>query len=307
MLRASFLYLSHRRSLQRLVTRQRFTAALAYRFVAGDRLDDAVRVMKELNRRGWSGSLDHLGENVEQERTARAAVEDYVAALDRIAGEGLNANVSVKLTQLGLDISGDLCRELLSRVLQRAQQLNAFLRVDMEGSAYTERTIELVLDLHARYANVGTVLQSYLYRTMDDVRRLNAAGVRVRLVKGAYDEPASVAYPKKADVDRQFEAAMRELLTHGTYPAIATHDERLIEAARAFAGEQHIGNDRYEFQMLYGIRRDLQEGLVRAGYRVRIYVPYGTEWYPYLMRRLAERPANLLFFVRSLVRERRAA
>jgi proline dehydrogenase len=307
MLRASFLYLSHRRGLQRFVTRQRFTSSLAYRFVAGDRLDDAVRVMTELNRRGWSGSLDHLGENVHEERTARAAAEDYLAAFERIAAEGLNANVSAKLTQLGLDISPDLCRELLTRVLQRAQQLNNFLRVDMEGSPYTQRTIDLVLDLHQRYPNVGTVLQSYLYRTLDDVGRLNAAGVRVRLVKGAYDEPATVAHPKKGDVDRQFGAAMRELLEHGTYPAIATHDDRLIEGAKAFAREKGIANDRYEFQMLYGIRRDLQDRLLREGYRVRIYVPYGTEWYPYLMRRLAERPANLLFFVRSVIRERRAA
>ena len=307
MLRASFLYLSHRRGLQRFATRQRFTAALAYRFVAGDRLEDAVRVMRELNARGWSGSLDHLGENVTEERTARAATEDYLAAFERIASDGLNANVSVKLTQLGLDISADLCRELLTRILQRAQQLNTFLRVDMEGSAYTQRTIELVLEFHQRFPNLGTVLQSYLYRTMEDVRRLNEAGIRVRLVKGAYEQPATVAYPRKADVDRQFEAEMRELLEHGTYPAIATHDDRLIEATRAFARERSIATDRFEFQMLYGIRRDLQERLLREGYRVRIYVPYGTEWYPYLMRRLAERPANLLFFVRSVIRERRAA
>jgi proline dehydrogenase len=307
MLRASFLYLSHRRGLQRLVTRQRFTASLAYRFVAGDRLDDAVRVMRELNRRGWPGSLDHLGENVSEERTARLACEDYLAAFERIAAERLDANVSVKLTQLGLDISADLCRELMTRILERAQQLGNFLRVDMEGSAYTQRTIDLVLELHQRYPDMGTVLQSYLYRTMDDIMRLNAAGVRVRLVKGAYDEPATVAYPKKTDVDQRFEAEMRELLEHGTYPAIATHDDRLIDVTRAFARERGIGNDRYEFQMLYGIRRDLQERLLAQGHRVRIYTPYGTEWYPYLMRRLAERPANLLFFLRSVIRERRAA
>jgi proline dehydrogenase len=306
-LRASFLFLSHRRGLQRFVTRQRLTASLAYRFVAGDRLDDAVRVMHELNRRGWSGSLDHLGENVTEERAARAATEDYLAAFERIAAERLDANVSVKLTQLGLDISAELCRELLTRILQRAQQLNTFLRVDMEGSPYTQRTLDLVLDLHQRYPNVGVVLQSYLYRTMDDVARVNAAGVRVRLVKGAYDEPASVAFPKKADVDGNFEKAMRELMANGVYPAIATHDERLIAATKQFAAARGIANDRYEFQMLYGIRRDLQEPLLRDGYRVRIYVPYGTEWYPYLMRRLAERPANLLFFVRSVIRERRAA
>jgi proline dehydrogenase len=306
-LRASFLYLSHRRGLQRFVTRQRLTAALAYRFVAGDALDDAVRVVTDLNRRGWSGSLDHLGENVAEEKMARSATEDYLAAFERIATERMNANVSVKLTQLGLDITPDLCRELLIRILQRAQQLDNFVRVDMEGSAYTQRTLDLVLSLHQQFANVGVVLQSYLYRTMDDVKQVNAAGVRVRLVKGAYDEPATVAYPKKADVDAQFEAEMRELLLHGTYPAIATHDDRLIAATTRFASEQRISSDRYEFQMLYGIRRDLQERLLREGYRVRIYVPYGTEWYPYLMRRLAERPANLVFLIRSLIRERRAA
>jgi proline dehydrogenase len=307
MLRASFLYLSHRRGLQRFVSRQRLTSALAYRFVAGDRLDDAVRVMKELNRRGWSGSLDHLGENVSEEQAARSATEDYLAAFERIASDGLNANVSVKLTQLGLDISGQLCRELLARLAQRAQQLNNFLRVDMEGSPYTERTIDLVLEMHREYPNIGTVLQSYLYRTEEDVKRLNAAGIRIRLVKGAYDEPATVAFPKKADVDARYESAMQELLLNGTYPAIATHDDRLIDATTRFARERGVANDRFEFQMLYGIRRDLQERLLREGYRVRIYVPYGTEWYPYLMRRLAERPANLLFFVRSVIRERRAA
>src|SRR5438874_8043206 len=197
-LRASFLYLSHRRGLQRFVTRQRLTASLAYRFVAGDRLDDAVRVVTDLNQRGFSTSLDHLGENVSEEKAARAAADDYLAAFERIATDRLNANVSVKLTQLGLDISPHLCRELLTRVLQRAQQLNNFVRVDMEGSAYTQRTLDLVLQLHPQYSNVGVVLQSYLYRTKDDVSRANAAGVRVRLVKGAYDEPASVAYPKKS-------------------------------------------------------------------------------------------------------------
>ena len=307
MLRASFLYLSHRRGLQRFVTRRRLTASLAYRFVAGDRLDDAARVVAEINRRGASASLDHLGENVSEEKAARTATEDYLAAFERIAGDRLNANVSVKLTQLGLDISPDLCRELLTRILQRAQQLENFVRIDMEGSAYTQRTLDLVLELHQQYPNCGVVLQSYLYRTLDDVARVNAAKVRVRLVKGAYDEPPAVAFPKKTDVDANFQAAMEQLLLKGTYPAIATHDDRLIETAKPFAREHGIGPERYEFQLLYGIRRDLQERLLREGYRVRIYVPYGTEWYPYLMRRLAERPANLLFLVRSVIRERRAA
>jgi proline dehydrogenase len=306
-LRASFLYLSRRRGLQRFVTRQRLTASLAYRFVAGDHLDDAVRVVTDINRRGWSASLDHLGENVAEEKAARAATADYLAAFERIASERLNANISVKLTQLGLDISPDLCQELLTRVLQRAQQLDNFLRIDMEGSAYTQRTLDLVLALHERFPNSGVVLQSYLYRTVEDIARVNAAKVRVRLVKGAYDEPPEVAFAKKADVDAKFEAEMQQLLLHGVYPAIATHDDRLIEATKRFAREREIATDRFEFQMLYGIRRDLQDRLFREGYRVRIYVPYGTEWYPYLMRRLAERPANLLFIVRSLIRERRAA
>ncbi len=301
-LRASFLYLSHRRGLQRFVTRQRLTASLAYRFVAGDHLDDAVRVVSDVNRRGWSASLDHLGENVSEEKAARAATDDYLAAFERIAAERLNANVSVKLTQLGLDISPDLCRELLTRILQRAQQLDNFVRVDMEGSAYTQRTIDLVLALHERFPNCGVVLQSYLYRTADDVTRVNAAGVRVRLVKGAYDEPPENAFPKKADVDAKYEAEMQQLLLHGVYPAIATHDDRLIEATTRFAREREIRADRFEFQMLYGIRRDLQQRLVREGWRMRVYIPFGTEWYPYFMRRLAERPANALFIARNFLR-----
>src|ERR1700716_901718 len=258
-LRASFLYLSHRRGLQRFVTHQRLTASLAYRFVAGDHLDDAVRVVSDVNRRGWSASLDHLAENVAEEKAARAATEDYLAAFERIASERLNANVSVKLTQLGLDISPDLCQELLIRILQRAQQLDNFVRIDMEGSAYTQRTLDLVLALHERYANCGVVLQSYLYRTADDIARVNAANVRVRLGKGGYNEPPQVAFAKKADVDAQFEAGMQQLLLHGTYPAIATHDDRLIEATKRFAREREISTDRFEFQMLYGIRRDLPD------------------------------------------------
>ena len=305
MLRAPILYLSRRRGLQRFVGRQRLTAAVAYRFVAGDTLDDAIRAVRAVNARGAPASLDHLGENVAEEPAARAAAQDYLKAFERIAVEGLQANVSVKLTQLGLDISEDLTRGLLRGVLERARQLNNFVRVDMEGSAYTQRTLDVVLALHEEFPNCGVVLQSYLYRTETDLARVNAARVRVRLVKGAYDEPADLAYPKKADVDASFERAMRALLDQGTHPAIATHDGRLIDATKAYARERGIAVDRFEFQLLYGIRRDLQDRLVREGYRVRVYVPYGTEWYPYLMRRLAERPANLWFFVGNLLRERR--
>src|SRR2546423_8447638 len=215
-LRASFLYLSHRRGLQRFVTRQRLTAALASRFVAGDRLDDAVRGVTDLNRRGFTASLDHLGENVNEEKAARTAADDYLAAFEQIATDRLNANVSVKLTQLGLDISSDLCRDLLTRIVQRAQQLDNFVRIDMEGSAYTQRTLELVLELHREYPNCGVVLQSYLYRTIDDVGRVNAARVRVPLVAAADVEPSCQAYPKKVDVDAKVEAGMQQLLLEGS-------------------------------------------------------------------------------------------
>ena len=307
MLRTPFLYLSRRRGVQRFLSHQPLAANLAHRFVAGDTLDDAVNAVRQLNARGLMVTLDHLGENVTEERAARAAADDYLRAFERIAGERMDSNVSIKLTQLGLDIDPRLCEELVTRVVSRAAELKNFVRIDMEGSAYTERTLELALKVHQRSNNVGVVLQTYLYRTLQDVERANAAGVRVRLVKGAYDEPPALAYPRKADVDASFERAMQGLLLRGTYPAIATHDERLIAATEAFARANGIGLDRFEFQMLYGIRRDLQERLRKAGYRVRIYVPYGTEWYPYLMRRLAERPANLLFLVRNIVRERRAA
>ena len=304
MLRTPILYLSRRRTLQRIITAMPLTARVAYRFVAGDTLEDAVAAVRRINQVGSSATLDHLGENVTEERAARAAAEDYLRAFERIAG--LDANVSIKLTQLGLDISPALCEELLARVLRRAAELHNFVRVDMEGSAYTQRTLDLALAMHERHPNVGVVLQSYLYRTLADVERMNRAGVRVRLVKGAYDEPATIAYPRKADVDDCYRRAMQALLRHGTYPAIATHDERLIGETIAFAAAEGIASDRLEFQLLYGIRRDLQERLTRLGFRVRIYVPYGTEWYPYLTRRLAERPANLLFFVGSVLRERRA-
>ena len=306
MLRAPILYLSRRRSLQRIIAAMPLTARVAYRFVAGDTLEDAVAAVRRINQAGSSATLDHLGENVAEERAARAAAEDYLRAFERIAAEGLDANVSIKLTQLGLDISPALCEELLEGVLRRAAELHNFVRVDMEGSAYTQRTLDLTLAMHERHPNVGVVLQSYLYRTLEDVERMNRAGVRVRLVKGAYDELATIAYPRKADVDDCYRRAMQALLRHGTYPAIATHDERLISETIAFAAAEGTASNRFEFQLLYGIRRDLQERLTRLGFRVRIYVPYGTEWYPYLTRRLAERPANLLFFVGSVLRERRA-
>ncbi len=302
MLKAPLLSLSRRRGIQRFVTRNPIGIRAASRFVAGASLDAAVAAVRELNARGISASLDHLGENVTEAAAAASAADDYLQAFERIAREGLRANVSVKLTQLGLDIDEGLCRMGLERVVTRAAELNNFVRVDMEGSAYTERTIRIVLDLHPRCPNVGLVLQAYMHRTARDVETAIAHQVRVRLCKGAYSEPATIAYASKADTDANFERCVRRLLDAGNYPAIATHDQAMIEAAIAHARAQGIGSDRFEFQMLYGIRRDLQARLLREGWRMRVYVPYGTEWYPYLMRRLAERPANLVFLLRNLWR-----
>jgi proline dehydrogenase len=259
-------------------------------------------VAHALNKQHISVSLDHLGENVADAAEAESAAGDYVAILDRIAAENAEANISIKLTALGLDLGVDLCRANLDHVLRRARELNTFVRVDMEGSAYTQATLDMVADLRRAYDNVGTVLQSMLYRTPKDVEALIASKTRVRLVKGAYLEPATVAYPKKTDVDRQYIELMHALIERGTYPAIATHDERIIADAREYATDHGIARARFEFQMLYGIRRDLQEALARDGYNVRVYIPYGTQWYPYLTRRMAERPANLVFVMSNALR-----
>ncbi len=283
---------------------------MASRFVAGQTLDDAMRVVQELNGRGIKVSLDHLGENTTNAAEAEATAADYVAILDRIAQTGADANISVKLTALGLDIGEDLCLRNMRRVLDSACRHNIFVRIDMEGSAYTEPTLRLTHLLHAEYAGkcdvpggvVGTVIQSMLYRSADDVAQLVADKIRVRLVKGAYREPPSVAFPDKFDVDEHYRQLMRTLLLQGVYPAIATHDEKLIHEAQRIARDHDLPRDGFEFQMLYGIRRDLQEQLVRDGYNVRVYVPYGTQWYPYLTRRMAERPANLIFVLSNAVR-----
>lgn len=302
MLKDTMLYLARQDGIRKFVSHNTAARRVARRFVAGESLDDAMLVAHTLNKQHISVSLDHLGENVADAAEAESAAGDYVRILDRIAAEDAEANISIKLTALGLDISADLCRANLDRVLSRARDHNIFVRVDMEGSAYTQATMDMVSDLRRTYDNVGTVLQTMLYRTPKDVETLIASKTRVRLVKGAYLEPASVAYPKKADVDRQYIELMRELLLRGNYPAIATHDERIIADARQFATEHGVARARFEFQMLYGIRRDLQEKLSRDGYNVRVYVPYGTQWYPYLTRRMAERPANLVFVMSNALR-----
>lgn len=309
MFRQGLLYLSGSPAAQRLVTGTPLSRRIAERFVAGDTLDDAVSAARALNQQDLSVSLDYLGESVTSREEAEAATEMAIRILERIAAEGLDANVSMKPSQLGLDIDEAFCRENVERVLRRARELGSgegeiFVRLDMESSDYTERTVALVEALWgAGFRNVGTVLQSYLYRTPDDLERLIALGSRIRLVKGAYKEPDTVAYPEKADVDRMFVQEMETLLTRGTYPAIATHDEAIIDHVRRFAWEQGIAKESFEFQMLYGIRRDLQTRLREEGYNVRVYVPFGDSWYPYLMRRLAERPANVLFIAGSIARE----
>ena len=305
MLRQAFLYLSNQQRIFRFVRNNRFAKRLAQRFVAGETLDEAIRAVDPLNKKGITASLDLLGESVRTEREAQAATREILTMLDRINERRVQANVSLKLTQMGLDISEELCIALMHDVVGRARDLRTFIRIDMEDSTYTERTLRLFEDrLHPSYGDhVGIVLQSYLYRTLADVERAIAIKARVRLCKGAYKEPATVAYPEKADVDANYVRCMHKLLSEGNYPALATHDERIIREATRYVRANGIGPERFEFQMLYGVRRDLQERLVRDGWRVRVYVPFGTQWYPYLMRRLAERPSNIAFLTGSVVKE----
>jgi proline dehydrogenase len=301
MMRAILLHLSENKNLAPLIMRNGVSRRVAQRFVAGDNLDDAIIAGRNVNRANQAASLDLLGENVSDEAGARAAGAGYAAIFDRIAQEKLNANVSLKLTQLGLDLSESLAQELLEKIAAHAGEQGNFLRVDMEGSAYTQRTVDLVKRVRAKFEGVGTVMQSYLYRTEDDVRDLLSVGCRMRLCKGAYKEPPEVAFPQKADVDANYVKLMKILLASDVYHGIATHDPAMIDATKQFVRQQGIAHDKFEFQMLYGIRTDLQQQLVREGYRLRVYIPFGTDWFPYFMRRLAERPANMMFFAKSLI------
>ena len=305
MLRSALLYLSNQPRIFKFVRNNRIAKSFANRFVAGETLDTALAAVARLNGRGITASLDLLGESVHNETEARAAGDAYVAMLDRIKERKLNANVSVKLTAMGLDISEELCIATMHRILQRARDYGTFVRIDMESSEYTQRTLDLFEQrLYPAYRdNVGIVVQSYLYRTFADVERAILLKARVRLCKGAYKEPETVAYPAKKDVDSNYVRSMHELMLKGNYPGLATHDETIIRQAKRFAKEKNIPADRYEFQMLYGVRRDLQDRLVREGYRMRVYVPFGTQWYPYLMRRLAERPANVAFLTGNVFKE----
>ena len=305
MLRSTLLYLSSQPHVFRFVRNNRLAKHFARRFVAGETVEEALAAVRELNAKGITASLDLLGESVYTEREARGARDEYLRLLDSIRHSGVDANVSVKLTAMGLDIDHELCIASMQDILTRAQSYDTFVRLDMEASDYTDVTLKLFEErLYPAYkANVGVVLQSYLYRTFADVEHMNALHARVRICKGAYQEPASVAYPEKPDVDANYVKCMHELMLHGNYPGIATHDPAIIIEAKRWATEQDIARDRFEFQMLYGVRRDLQESLVKEGYRVRCYVPFGTQWYPYLMRRLAERPANVAFITGNVIRE----
>ena len=305
MLRNALLYLSSQPQVFNFVRHNRMAKGFSSRFVAGETLDTALAAVKQLNSRGITATLDLLGESVRNEDEARESARSYIEMLDRIKREKLDANVSVKLTAMGLDVSEDLCVTNMQNILERAREYATFVRLDMESSEYTTKTLELFYErLYPSFrGSVGIVLQSYLYRTYSDVMDANKATARVRLCKGAYKEPAAVAYPVKKDVDDSYMRCMRALLTDGHYPGIATHDEAIVTATRRFARENDIRNDQFEFQMLYGIRRDLQDKLVAEGYRMRVYVPFGTQWYPYLMRRLAERPANVAFITGNIVKE----
>ncbi|MFB3920684.1 MAG: proline dehydrogenase family protein [Terriglobia bacterium] len=302
MLRSLLLFLSERETPKNFLTHSSLGRKLARRYIAGEEIDDAVRAVRELTAQGFAATLDHLGESVNAMRDAEEACQVYLGLLDRLASEGIPSHISIKLTQLGLAIDEASALQHVKSLVERAARYRNFIRIDMEGSAYTDATLRVFRAAKAPSDVLGIVIQSYLYRSEKDVDELLAGGSRIRLCKGAYKEPREVAFPRKADVDANYIKLMQKLLRSGHYQAIATHDDRMIAATREFAAAHRISSDRFEFQMLYGIRRRLQRELLRQGYRVRLYVPYGSQWYPYFMRRLAERPANVFFLMRNLIR-----
>jgi len=307
MLRTFFVRLSESSSLRNFAERSVLGRRLSGRFVAGTEITDAVRVTQAVNRAGMSVSIDNLGENVTNPDEARHSAQLYHQILDAITTNHLNANISLKLTHMGLDVDENLARDIVSGLVAKAASMTppGFVRVDMEGSPYTQRTLDFVHELHRVPGNtnsVGTVIQSYLRRSESDIEKLLSENIRIRLCKGAYKEPAEIAFPAKSDVDANYVKLMKILMKSGIYHGLATHDENIIQQAKAFATSEKISRDSFEFQMLYGIRRDLQRKLVRDGWRLRIYIPFGTEWYPYFMRRLGERPANVFFIARNLLR-----
>lgn len=308
-LRHFFIALSKSPQMQDLIINIPVSRRMARRFVAGETLDDGIASIRSVNASGMLATVDYLGEHVTNEAEATVNADEYIRALQAIQQAGVKANVSVKLTAMGLAVDDEFCYRNVRRIVQKAKELGNSVRIDMEDSLVTDRTLAIYRRLRGEFDNVGVVIQAYLYRSQDDVRQLMAEGyAHLRLCKGAYDEPPSVAFQKKADVDRNMVELIKLMLQGqpdhpGTYPAVASHDHMIINWTKAYAHHHHIAADRFEFQMLYGIRRDLQQELADQGYRMRIYIPYGTRWYPYFMRRLAERPANVLFFMRALVGE----
>ena len=308
MLRALFISLSESRSLRAAAERSSLGQRISGRFVAGTQVADVLRAAYTINQRGLGVSIDNLGENVTNAEEARASARLYHQLLDEIGARRLNANISLKLTHMGLDVDETLAHEQISGLVAKAASMTPhnFVRVDMEGSPYTQRTLDFVHELHRVPGNrgcVGAVIQSYMHRAESDVDKLLADGIRIRLCKGAYKEPPEIAFQQKSEVDGNYVKLMKTLMKSGIYHGLATHDEKIINQAKAFATRENIARDAFEFQMLYGIRRDLQRSLVRDGWRMRVYIPFGTEWYPYFMRRLAERPANVLFIARHLLRK----
>jgi proline dehydrogenase len=308
LLRALFISLSESHWLRAVAERSSIGQKLSGRFVAGTQVDDVLRATRTVNQSGPSVSIDNLGENVTNADEARASAQLYHQLLDEIAAQKLNANISLKLTHMGLDVDEKLARDLVAGLVAKAAAMNPrnFVRIDMEGSPYTQRTLDFVHELHRAPGNqgcVGAVIQSYMRRSESDVENLLAEGIRIRLCKGAYKEPPEIAFQAKSEVDANYVKLMKILVKSKIYHGLATHDEKIINQAKAFTTSERISRDAFEFQMLYGIRRDLQQNLVRDGWRMRVYIPFGTEWYPYLMRRLAERPANALFIAKNLLRK----
>lgn len=300
--RAILLYLSRQHGLKGVFSKFPGFKQVTRRFIAGENIDDAIKAIQELNKLGITATFDHLGESTTSRQEAESDVREYLYVLDRIKATGVDSNVSVKLTQLGLDIDEQFCLENTRKIVEKAKSHGNFVRIDMEDSPKTDATLRIFRQLFGEFGNVGIVLQSYLYRTEKDLEEVLSMGARVRLCKGAYQEPESVAFPSKEDVDANFIRLMQRMLASGIYHGIATHDEKMIAATRDYAEREKISRDSFEFQMLYGIRRDLQLKLVRDGFKVRTYVPYGEFWYPYFMRRLAERPANVWFVLKNLLK-----
>ncbi len=298
--RTALLYLSQQHKLKDLFIKVPGFRQVTRRFIAGENIEAAIVTIKELNKIGITATFDHLGESTTNKAEAEADVREYLHLLNRINETGVDSNASVKLTQLGLDIDEAYCLENTRMIVAEANRLGNFVRIDMEDSSKTDATLRIFKQLFKEFGNVGIVLQAYLYRTEKDLDEVLAMGARIRLCKGAYNEPAEVAFPEKSDVDANFVKLAQKLLASGIYHGIATHDLRMIRAVQEFAAREGIAKDKYEFQMLYGVRRDLMVQLAQEGYRIRTYVPYGEFWYPYFMRRLAERPANVWFIVKSL-------